>query len=154
MKKELNIKDHIADMLQNCRFAVLATEGKGQPHASLIAITPIEGFKSLIFATYRNTTKYRNISQNSKVAVLIEGKDLNRFTLQEGFVLTAFGNADEISLTGNDTALCAHIARHPDLASFMKSTDCALIQIIVASYQVVNGTEDVNWYSIQELDEI
>ena len=154
MKKELNIKDHIADMLQNCRFAVLATEGNGQPHASLIAITPIEGFKSLIFATYRNTTKYRNISQNSKVAVLIEGKNLNRYALQEGFVLTAFGNAEEISSTGNDSALRAHIDRHPDLTSFMKSTDCALIQIIVASYQVVNGTEDVNWYSIQELEAI
>jgi len=154
MKKELNVKDHVGNMQQNCRFAVLATEGNGQPHASLIAITPIEGFRSMIFATYRYTTKYRNISQNSKVAVLIQGNDLNRLALQEGFVLTGFGIAEDISLTGNDTALCAHLERHPDLTSFMKSTDCALIQIIVASYQVVNGTEDVNWYSIQELEAI
>jgi len=29
-------------------FAVLATEGDGQPHTSLIAVTPTEGYRKLI----------------------------------------------------------------------------------------------------------
>ena len=64
------IKTYIEDIFKNSRFAVLATEAEGQPHASLIAVTPMEGFRKLIFATYRNTRKYNNLVHNSKVALL------------------------------------------------------------------------------------
>jgi heme iron utilization protein len=73
MKKQSKIKEYIEEVFHNSRFAVLATEGDGQPHTSLIAITPVNGFRHLVFATYRNTLKYRNLVNNSKVAVLIEG---------------------------------------------------------------------------------
>ena len=84
MEHTINIKTHIVDMLRASRFAVLATEGNGQPHASLIAITPTQDIRSLLFATYRNTRKYLNISCNSQVAVLIEGENINRSELQGG----------------------------------------------------------------------
>ena len=71
------IKKIINGILQNSQFAVLATDGNGQPHASLIAITPLENSRQLVFATYRNTHKYRNISLNSKVAAHIESKRLS-----------------------------------------------------------------------------
>ncbi len=152
MKHTINIKTHIVDMLQASRFAVLATEGNGQPHASLIAITPTEGFRSLIFATYRNTRKYLNLANNSQVAVLMEGENINRSALQEGFVLTAFGSAHEISLAGHDVAQRAHLDRHPDIEAFVRSKECALIQVKVEAYQVVNGIDDARWYSIKELN--
>jgi len=47
------IKTYIEDIFKIRRFAVLETEGNGQPHASLIVVTPMEGFRKLIFATYR-----------------------------------------------------------------------------------------------------
>jgi len=55
MSKLAAIKTYIEDIFKISRFAVLATESEGQPHASLIAVTPMEGFRKLIFATYRNT---------------------------------------------------------------------------------------------------
>jgi hypothetical protein len=57
MSKLIAIKTYIEDIFKISRFAVLATEGEGQPHASLIAVTPMENFRKLIFATYRNTRK-------------------------------------------------------------------------------------------------
>lgn len=103
MKHRINIKAHIADMQQKGRFAVLVTEGNGQPNASLIAITPIEGFKSLILATYRNICKYRNILQNRKLAVLIEGIAVGETINPSGWsVITAFGYVEEITKAGTD----------------------------------------------------
>jgi hypothetical protein len=91
--KNFSLKEYIELAIQGSHFAVLATEGDGQPHASLIAITPVKGFRQLIFATYRSTNKYRNLLHNCKVAVLIEIGDPGNSGSDKGFVLTAFGSA-------------------------------------------------------------
>ncbi|MBW2562059.1 MAG: pyridoxamine 5'-phosphate oxidase family protein, partial [Deltaproteobacteria bacterium] len=132
------------------RFAVLSTEGDGQPHASLIAITPAEGYRHLIFATYRDTRKYRNLVDNSKVAVCIDGREMVISGHAEGFVITALGRAEEIGDAGHDAAFRAHLERHPDLESFLRSADCALFRVTVRAYQVVRGIDDVRWWSIDD----
>ena len=145
------IKKYIEDIFKSRRFAVLATEGDGQPHASLIAVTPMEGFRKLIFATYRNTRKYHNLANNGKVAVLVESININRLGLQESFVLTAFGQVEEIEGIEKNIVFQAHLERHPELLSFMKSEDCSLVRIKVDSYQVVRGIDDVEWWTIDDL---
>jgi nitroimidazol reductase NimA-like FMN-containing flavoprotein (pyridoxamine 5'-phosphate oxidase superfamily) len=152
MSDLITIKKYIEDIFKISRFAVLATEGDGQPHASLIAITPTSGYRKLIFATYRNTRKYHNLAQNGKVAVLVESLDINRSGLQESLVLTAFGHVEEIDNEEMNSVCKAHLERHPDLLSFMQSEDCSLVLIKVDSYQVVRGIDDVEWWTIADLD--
>ncbi len=146
------IKTYIEEIFKIRRFAVLATEGDGQPHASLIAVTPMEGFRELVFATYRNTRKYHNLANNGKVAVLVESININRSGLQESIVLTAFGHVEEIESIEKNIVLEAHLERHPELLSFMKSEDCSLVRIKVDTYQVVRGIDDVEWWTIDDLD--
>jgi len=154
MNKQSTIKEYIEGALQTSRFAVLATEGNGQPHTSLIAITPFGSFRQLIFATYRNTLKYRNLVHNSKVAVLIESGDVNMKGLKESVVLTIIGYTEEISKEENEAAYQAHLKRHPEMESFMLSSDCALILVIGQSYQVVYGIDDIRWITTDDLDSI
>ena len=151
MSSHSGIKNYIEEIFKSRRFAVLATEGDGQPHASLIAVTPMEGFRKLIFATYRNTRKYHNLANNGKVAVLVESIIINRSGLQESFVLTAFGHVEEIEVIEKNIVFEAHLERHPELLSFMKSEDCSLLQIKVDTYQVVRGIDDVEWWTIDDL---
>jgi uncharacterized pyridoxamine 5'-phosphate oxidase family protein len=152
MNKQSTIKEYIEGAIQTSQFAVLATEGNGQPHTSLIAITPFVSFRQLIFATYRNTLKYRNLAHNSKVAVLIESGDVNMRGLQKSIVLTIIGHTEEISITENEAAFQVHLKRHPQMKSFMLSSDCALILVIAQSYQVVYGIDDIRWITADELD--
>jgi heme iron utilization protein len=146
------IREYVVEALQSNRLAVLATEGEGQPHASLIAITPYEGLRQLIFATYRNTRKFRNLELNAKVAVLIEGKNEEKSGIKNGFVITAYGIAEEIDIAANNTALQAHLQKYPELLNFTSESDCALMLITVENYQVVQGIENVVWCSVDELD--
>jgi len=150
MSNQIDIKELVGDALQASRFAVLSTESDGQPHASLVAITPAEGHRHLIFATYRDTRKYRNLVDNSKVAVFIDGRELAASDPREGFVLTALGLAEEVGNAGHDAALRAHLERHPDLDSFLRSADCALFRVTVGAYQIVRGIDDVRWWSIDD----
>jgi nitroimidazol reductase NimA-like FMN-containing flavoprotein (pyridoxamine 5'-phosphate oxidase superfamily) len=145
------IKTYIEDIFKTSRFAVLATEADGQPHASLVAVTPIEGFRKLIFATYRNTRKHNNLVHNSKVALLVESMDINSSGLSKSFVLTAFGRAEEIENLEKPMILNAHLERHPELLAFLQSEECVLVGIKVDTYQFVRGIDDVEWWTIEDL---
>jgi heme iron utilization protein len=151
MKKQSKIKEYIEEVFHNSRFAVLATEGDGQPHTSLIAITPVNGFRHLVFATYRNTLKYRNLVNNSKVAVLIEGEHVKK-GIKQKVVMTIIGHSQECSITEYEMIFQAHLMRHPHLESFMRSPDCSLMLVIASSYQVVFGIDDIRWISSEDID--
>jgi uncharacterized pyridoxamine 5'-phosphate oxidase family protein len=152
MNKVYAIKTYIEDIFKISRYAVLATEGQGQPHASLIAVTPMEEYRKLIFATYRNTRKYQNLTHNGKVAVLVESIDINRSGLKDSFVLTAFGQVEDIESGEKNRLFEAHLERHPGLLSFMQTEDCSLVRIKVDTYQVVRGIDDVEWWTIDGPD--
>jgi len=150
MNNPLSISDYIRSILQSCRLAVLATEGNGQPHASLIAITPISGFRQLIFATYRNTRKFENLFKNGRVAVLIQGEDTDNSLKQSAIALTAYGCAQEVEKLDYIELMQAHLARHPDQASFLSTEDLVIIRIKIDKYQVVRGIDDVIWWLVEE----
>ena len=150
MNNPIQVRKYIDGILQTCRLAVLATEAHGQPHASLIAITPVQGLRQIIFATYRNTRKFENILHNGRVAVLIQGEDLDSSNQQKGFALTAFGNTQEVEISELDEAMHAHLQRHPDLVSLLNSGDFALLRIKVEAYQVVRGIDDVTWWPVED----
>lgn len=151
MNKQNTIKEYIEGFLKTSDFAVLATEGNGQPHASLIAITPYENLRQIIFATYRDTLKYRNLSNNNKVALLIESGVINIKGLKQSVVLTINGHTEDIGITDNEGAYQTHLKRHPEMESFMLSSDCVLIRIIIQSYQVVYGIDEIRWIRADEL---
>ena len=152
MNKQITIRRYIEDALRTSRLAVLATESDGQPHASLIAITPVGGFRQLLFVTYRETRKFENLAHNDKVAVLIQGDDLYSSGRHKSFALTAFGTARECKISGNEEALHAHLERHPDLENFIRENNFALILITVDTYQVVHDIDNVSWWSVSDLE--
>ena len=149
MNNPIPLSDYIRNVLQTSRLAVLATEGNGQPHASLIAITPISAFRQIIFATYRNTRKFENLLINGKVAVLIQGEDTDSSFKKEGFALTAYGYAQEVGDADNEEIMQTHLRRHPDQANFLLSSDLAIIRIKVETYQVARGIDDVTWWPVE-----
>ncbi len=55
------ITEFIVGLLKDCRLAVLATEGNGQPHASLIAITPFSWFPANNLCNIQEYTQNGNL---------------------------------------------------------------------------------------------
>ena len=143
------IQDTIQRVLERNRLAVLATQRNGQPHASLIAFTPLEGLQFIAFATYRSTLKYKSILEDRRVAILIEDRegDATR-RLDQRLVLTALGEAIKTPAEDRQAHIMTHLARHPNLEEFLISPDCEFVRVSVHSYQVVSGIDDVRWYKI------
>jgi nitroimidazol reductase NimA-like FMN-containing flavoprotein (pyridoxamine 5'-phosphate oxidase superfamily) len=145
-----DIEGTIRRVLERNRFAVLATQRDGQPHASLMAFTPLEGLRFLAFATYRQTVKYASIQQDRRVAILVEDRDRDVRHAGGRLVLTALGEAIETPLEERQAHLATHAARHPDLQRFLSSPECEFIRVAVNAYQVVGGVDDVRWYRLAE----
>jgi nitroimidazol reductase NimA-like FMN-containing flavoprotein (pyridoxamine 5'-phosphate oxidase superfamily) len=150
MEQGLGLKKQIQSVLHRNRFAVLATHSSGQPHASLMAFSPVRGIRYLVFATYRSTLKYRSLLTDARMALLIDGQNGEGTRSNRGLVLTALGEAIEIPEADRRAAVCTHLARHPDLKAFLRSPDCALMRVAVVAYEVVGGIDDVQWYQVQD----
>ncbi len=150
MKNSISISEYIQNVLQTSKLAVLATEGEGQPYASLIVITPVSDFKQMIFATYRNTRKFENLLNNGRVAVLIQGEESDMSFKQSDYALTAFGHAQQVCKADYEEALQKHLKRHPDQANYMLNADLALMLITIEKFQVVRGFDDVSWWSVDD----
>ncbi len=146
----MNTSDEIQHVLDVSRFAVMATQQDGQPHASLMAFTPMSGIRYLIFATYRTTLKYSNLSKDGRVAVLINSCIATGPSKYRDLVITAHGIATEVTNDDHETVKQAYLARHPDFNDFLASSDCALLRVVVNAYEVVGSTEDVQWYQVDD----
>ncbi|TYT75770.1 pyridoxamine 5'-phosphate oxidase family protein [Desulfobotulus mexicanus] len=143
-----DIDETIRRVLERNRLAVLATQREGQPHASLMAFTPLEGLRFLAFATYRDTLKYESIQQDRRVAILVEDRERDDSQPGRRIVLTALGEAVETPEEERQANIATHLARHPDLQGFLSSPECEFIRVAVQAYQVVSGVDDVRWYQI------
>ena len=149
------LRDSIQTVLNATGFAVLATENVGQPHTSLIAITPLDDGQRLVFATYRNTRKFTNLMQNQRVSVLMDGRTRQGASgAATGFILSAVGRVQEINAATQPHRLRAHLQKHPELAAFTQAPDCALLEVLVEAYQVVRGIDDVTWWCAGDLTEL
>jgi len=148
MKTLIQIKESVHMVLDATCFAVLATESNSRPHACFIAITAINDLFELVFATYRNTSKYNNLKLNENVSILFEYKSDKENIQQEITILTAFGKAKEVEIADKDAIFNAHLLRHPQLKTFLLSSDCAFFRVKVDDYQLVLGIDDVNWWNI------
>ena len=155
MTSHTSTRDSIQRLLNSTGFAVLATENAGQPHTSLIAITPLDEGQRLVFATYRNTRKFTNLMQNKRVSVLMDGRARDGACgADTGFILSAVGRVQEINAATQSQLLHAHLQKHPDMAAFMQAPDCVLLEVVVEAYQMVRGIDDVTWWCADALTKL
>jgi len=144
MDKDLNkIKRDLKKLLQSQPLAVLATQNRGQPYASLIAFASSDDLESLYFATTRSTRKYANLSSDSRVAVLVDNRSNKASDFRWAMAATATGKAKEVNARKRKKALELHLDKHPHLREFVHSPTCALCEIRVQTFFVVTRFQHV-----------
>jgi len=134
--------ERIERALRAGRYAVLATTGDGQPHASFMAYAAVEHGHRLIIATYRDTRKFRNMQANPRVALLI---DCPADAAEGRLALTAVGRARELHACERDAALSIYRAAHPGFDAFTRSDDCAVFAVDVDWFERAVGVDQVDW---------
>lgn len=132
MKEISDLKELFASQ----KFAVLSTYNDGQPHGCLVAFACSEDLKHLLFATNRKTRKYYDIYSNPRVAMLIDNRSNSESDFKQAIAVTAKGSTGKPDSAETDKWKAIYLAKHPQLASFVNSSDVAVIKIDVDEYNI------------------
>jgi nitroimidazol reductase NimA-like FMN-containing flavoprotein (pyridoxamine 5'-phosphate oxidase superfamily) len=143
MEDTVRVKKTVGDLLKKQKFAVLATQRKGQPHASLVAMAKTEYLKQLLFATTRATRKYSNIVQDPRVALLMDSRSNLNADTHSAIAVTATGRAEEVSENERESFLRFYLRKHRHLKDFVQSPTCALSRVKVETYYMVSKFQKV-----------
>lgn len=129
------------------RFAVLSTHDSGQPYASLVAFAAGADLSTLLFATARATRKYANLTADPRVALLIDSRSNSATDISGAVATTVTGACRELAGPEREAALEVYLGKHPELESFVTAPSCALLQVDVATYYVVDHFQHVvEWH--------
>jgi nitroimidazol reductase NimA-like FMN-containing flavoprotein (pyridoxamine 5'-phosphate oxidase superfamily) len=137
------VKQILADLFSHQKLAVLSSYGNEQPYASLVAFAATDDLKHLIFATTRSTRKYANLSQESKVALLIDNRTNDEKDFSCAVAATALGKAEEVGSSQRIEYLEIYLRKHPYLKEFVSSPSCALLAVSIEKYYVVSRFQNV-----------
>jgi nitroimidazol reductase NimA-like FMN-containing flavoprotein (pyridoxamine 5'-phosphate oxidase superfamily) len=125
-------------------YAVLCTQGQGQPYGSLVAFAMTPDLTSAVFATPRATRKFRLLSKCDHVALLIDNRSEFPGQLMEVEAVTATGRAAMVA-EGLEFEHWARLLtdRHAYLAQFARSASCSLFRISIIRYFHVSRFQEV-----------
>lgn len=141
--KKKQILNQIKKLFDSQRFAVLSTQKKDQPYASLVAIAATDDLCQIIFLTPETTRKYKNLTGNPKVAILINDSQNQADDIYKAVCVTATGTTEIIKNNRKDELLKLFTARHPHLKTFAADSKTALICMSVDTFILVSQFQDV-----------
>lgn len=134
-------RDALAALLDSQITAVLSTESGHQPYANLVAFSFSDDLRKLFFATPRNTTKYRNLVENPRLALVIDSRNNDPEDFSRATAVTALGCGRELTGEARTKPLAHHSRRLPGLAAFLETGSIALFEIEVYKYIITRGLD-------------
>lgn len=133
----------IQKLLKAEKLAVLATQGFGAPHASLMAFLPTEDLGKIYLITPRDTEKYRNLQKEKRVSLLVDNRCRADGDVLHMEALTIDGKARELEPDEKARHLLAFLERYPSMDRFARSEQCVMLCVEVSRYSLVSRLEEI-----------
>jgi len=127
---DVSVPDRMRYLNKTERHAVLATASKGKPYTSIVAFALTEDMKGILFATPKDTRKYRNILKNSHVSLLIDNRDNTDRAYMGAESVSVLGTAKPVRRGKKWIDLSrVFIMKHPALKEFVHALSTGLILV-------------------------
>ena len=139
------VRERIRQLAESQPYAVLCTQGDGQPYGSLVAFAFSEDLRHAVFVTPIATRKYRLLTECEHVALVIDSRPNKMDELMEIEAVTVTGRSKIIE-RGDEFEQWAGllVSRHPYLRSFVQAATCALFRVDVVRFLHVARFQEVN----------
>jgi nitroimidazol reductase NimA-like FMN-containing flavoprotein (pyridoxamine 5'-phosphate oxidase superfamily) len=125
-----DVKKRLSILNRKQKHAVLATTDGGKPYTSLMAFALIPTMEGLLVATPKKTNKYRNITKNAHVSVMIDSRSNSEKGYMHSEAVTILGCAIPIKKGRKWNELSdIFIKKHPRLEEFVRAASTALVMI-------------------------
>jgi nitroimidazol reductase NimA-like FMN-containing flavoprotein (pyridoxamine 5'-phosphate oxidase superfamily) len=129
-KGSVSVPDRMKYLNETERHAVLATVFQGKPYSSIVAFALTKDMKGALFATPKDTRKYKNLLKNKHVAFLIDNRKNTDRAYAGSESVTILGTAQTVRRGKRWQELFRiFVRKHPALKEFVKARSTALILI-------------------------
>ena len=139
------VREQIRALLQGQPFAVLCTQGGGQPYGSVVAYAYSDDLCSATFATPVATRKYRLLCECENVALVVDSRSQHPEDMMQVEALTATGRAVQLQAGPEYDRWATRLtARHPQLQTFVAAPSSALFRVDIVRYLHVTRFQEVH----------
>lgn len=141
----ITVVEQIRDLVAGEPFAVLCTQGEGQPYGSVVAFAFDQEIRRFAFATPKATRKYRLLTHCDRVALVVDNRGSFPGDLMQVSAVTITGRARQVQPgTEFEEVALLLTERHPYLASFVKSPSTALFSVEAVRFLHVTRFQEVS----------
>jgi uncharacterized protein YhbP (UPF0306 family) len=145
LAQQMCVRERIRSLMAAQPFAVLCTQGGGQPYGSVIAYAFEPELRAIVFATPVATRKYRLLGECEHVALVVDSRSQHPEEMMKVEAITATGRAIKLDPgAAFDRWAALLVARHPQFKSFVAAPSSALFRIDVVRYLYVTRFQEVH----------
>lgn len=148
MKSEL--KKILTDLFSSQKYAVLATVHESAPQTHIVAFTAHANLATMIFVTPRKTTKFKNIQANPAVSLFVDSRTNSVSDINNAIGVTVLGKGFERSSGNKSPLIEIYREKYPHLSDFLDSPECAVIELEVNYYIIVQNFQDTITVDMRE----
>jgi nitroimidazol reductase NimA-like FMN-containing flavoprotein (pyridoxamine 5'-phosphate oxidase superfamily) len=129
-------------------ICVLATIADNKPYCSLMAYAPNEDCTEIYMATRRSTRKFRNLSENPAVSLMIDARE--EVPRSEARALTVEGTCTCIEAPSKkQLARSRLLSQHPHLKAFLSQIDNEMLCVRIRSLLLLKGLTEAHHASVE-----
>lgn len=142
-----DLRQRIAALLRAERYAILCTQGRGQPYGSMVAFAPTADLGTIVFSTPTTTRKFRLLSECNHIALVFDNRSAGAEDMTRIEAVTGTGKATRVERPEEFASWSRLlVGRHPYLRSFVHAPSCALFRVEIVRYlHVVRFQEVRQW---------
>lgn len=140
----------VLELMHKQLFGVLGTSRAGHAYTSLVAYAFMEDISCIFFATTRATRKYHHLSEDNRVALLVDNRSEQNLPLYEAAAISAYGAATEIDPGNREQATEAYLLKHPQLDTFVAAPTTAMFRIDIEDIHLVQRFQNVTEFRIKK----
>ncbi|MBN2108670.1 MAG: pyridoxamine 5'-phosphate oxidase family protein [Deltaproteobacteria bacterium] len=127
---------------------ILATQSDRHPYCNIVAFTPSDDLRSILIATPRFTSKYRNMLKHPGVCFMIDNRSPQNPDFTDGIAVTCIGRAVTVLPEEFEDCKRRHFERHKNLRAHLDMPDCVLVRIEVERYVIARGVRQIETLSM------
>ena len=140
---KLKMFDKVEKILQENTLCVLCTDGEGIPHCSLMTYMPSDNLKILYMISIQESKKYKNLSSNPDVSVLIDTRQRISYQEDKKIISVTFEGVYEPIEQKEIEQIKARFGKeHPELDEILKSQNVVIFSIKLNSFLLLDGAVD------------
>ncbi|MFW9889932.1 MAG: pyridoxamine 5'-phosphate oxidase family protein [Candidatus Thorarchaeota archaeon] len=141
-------QEKLTQLFDSQLIAVLGTSSDDDPYTCLVGFKFTSDLRNVIFATMRNRLKYRQISSNPRVSLIIDDRKNSPSDFSHATSATIIGTARDTEEPERARLADMLVEKHPFLSDFVKDPNCAIMKVMVEKMYVVGDFERVQKISM------